>query len=432
MDLLSINVLAYICFVNGIYVPFTAIFLSISWLVIAKNIQFYEVYRFTKPFQIWIKIIKQTLYYVITITTFLFFFKANIRPLALFVFLLAVLIAVGSLKFLVFYSLQKFRLWWGGNHRKVVIFGTEKNTLDLYKFFKDNPDFGYHVVHHFYQSEDYANSFEKAFAFIKENHVDEMYCAVADFGMKQVSLLIDFADNNLKVIKFLPDKKDRLFRHHQVEYYDYVPVISLRTSPLDILENRLLKRLFDILFSLFVLIFIMSWLFPIVALCIKLDSKGPVIFKQKRNGLYFHEFTCYKFRSMKLNDKADVIQVSKYDERITRVGKFLRKSSIDEMPQFFNVLLGNMSVVGPRPHMLHLTDLYAKTVDKFMVRHLIKPGITGMAQINGFRGEIEEVSHITNRVKYDIFYLENWSVFLDIRIVIVTLFKMLFGDEKAY
>ena len=165
---------------------------------------------------------------------------------------------------------------------------------------------------------------------------------------------------------------------------------------------------------------------------IKLDSKGPVFFKQKRNGLDYHEFYCYKFRSMKPNDKADLEQVSKNDNRITRVGSFLRKTSMDELPQFLNVLKGNMSVVGPRPHMVSHTHMYAERIDKFMVRHFIKPGITGLAQVSGYRGEVETDEDIINRVKYDIFYIENWSLFLDIKIVITTFYKAIVGDDKAY
>jgi putative colanic acid biosynthesis UDP-glucose lipid carrier transferase len=206
----------------------------------------------------------------------------------------------------------------------------------------------------------------------------------------------------------------------------------LRTIPLDVEVNKRLKRIFDIIFSLIVILGILSWITPIIAIFIRFESKGPVFFKQKRNGLNYEEFYCYKFRSMLLNPIADLEQVQKNDPRITNIGKIIRKTSIDELPQFMNVLLGNMSVVGPRPHMVSHTEMYAKSVDKFMVRHFIKPGITGLAQINGFRGEVETETDIVNRVKYDIFYLENWSLLLDIKIIFATIINAIKGEKKAY
>ena len=196
--------------------------------------------------------------------------------------------------------------------------------------------------------------------------------------------------------------------------------------------NMFLKRSFDIILSLFILIGILSWLTPLLAIIIKLESKGPVFFKQKRNGLDYKEFYCYKFRSMRPNPMAHLHQVTRGDERITKVGKIIRKTSIDELPQFINVLKGEMSVVGPRPHMVSHTHMYAERIDKFMVRHFIKPGITGLAQVTGYRGEVETDEDIINRVKFDIFYLENWSMLLDLKIIFQTVYNAIRGDEKAY
>ena len=163
-----------------------------------------------------------------------------------------------------------------------------------------------------------------------------------------------------------------------------------------------------------------------------MESKGTVFFKQKRSGLYNEEFYCYKFRSMKLNLEADLNQANRHDKRVTKIGRFIRKTSIDELPQFFNVLIGDMSVIGPRPHMVSYTNIFAESIDRFMVRHFIKPGITGLAQINGYRGEVKSEKDIINRVKYDIFYLENWSLLLDMKIVFQTVIKAIKGDKMAY
>jgi putative colanic acid biosynthesis UDP-glucose lipid carrier transferase len=206
----------------------------------------------------------------------------------------------------------------------------------------------------------------------------------------------------------------------------------MRTIPLEDSFNMLIKRIFDVLFSSIVIIFILSWLTPIIAILIKLESKGPVFFKQSRNGFNYKEFDCYKFRSMTPNKDAHLYQATRDDQRVTKIGKLIRKTSIDELPQFFNVLFGDMSVVGPRPHMVSHTNMYAKKIDKFMVRHFVKPGITGLAQTSGFRGEIETDKDIIGRVKYDIFYIENWSLLLDLKIIAKTFLNAIRGDDKAY
>ena len=276
------------------------------------------------------------------------------------------------------------------------------------------------------------NEIKESNSFVLEHRIDEIYASISALNNREINDLIYFADNNLKTVKFLPDSKNTFLRNLAVEYYDYIPIISLRTIPLDKEVNKRLKRVFDVVFSMLIIVFLLSWLTPLIALLIKLESKGPVFFKQKRNGLNYEEFYCYKFRSMHLNPIADLEQVQKNDPRITKIGKFIRKTSIDELPQFFNVLLGDMSVVGPRPHMVSHTEMYAKSVDKFMVRHFIKPGITGLAQTNGFRGEVETEKDIINRVKYDIFYLENWSLLLDIKIIFATVINAIKGEKKAY
>jgi putative colanic acid biosynthesis UDP-glucose lipid carrier transferase len=218
----------------------------------------------------------------------------------------------------------------------------------------------------------------------------------------------------------------------QHDYYGIIPILTLRTIPLDDPFSALLKRVFDIVFSLAVIILILSWLTPLIALVIKMESEGSIFFTQLRNGYNFKSFNCFKFRSMVTNPNADLEQATRGDTRVTAFGKLLRKTSLDEMPQFFNVLLGDMSVVGPRPHMLSHTDMYAKKIDKFMVRHFVKPGITGLAQVSGFRGEVESDKDIIGRVQHDIFYIENWSFFLDLKIIFQTLFNSIKGEEKAY
>jgi exopolysaccharide biosynthesis polyprenyl glycosylphosphotransferase len=208
-------------------------------------------------------------------------------------------------------------------------------------------------------------------------------------------------------------------------------VLSNRYEPLEEIENRIKKRVFDIIFSSLVIVFVMSWLFPIIGLIIKLQSPGPVLFKQLRSGKDNRPFLCYKFRSMRLNNENHK-QATIDDDRITKIGRFLRRTSLDELPQFLNVLLGDMSTIGPRPHILTMTNEYSQIINQYMVRHLLKSGITGWAQVNGFRGETKDPELMRKRVEYDIWYLENWSMGLDLKIVFMTILQVIKGDKNAY
>lgn len=408
------------------------LFTTISWLIISWNIQFYEVYRFTKSIEILGKIIKQgSLFFLVNFAYLGYYFKFS-SPSQMMNYILLSIALIAFDKFFIYFFLRKFRIFFGGNFRKVIIVGTGKKANQLADFFNENLDYGYKLERIFEFKKEKDLEFEQCFSFVSANNIDEIYCSLTSFNNTDIDKFVDFTDNNLKVLKFLPDNKDVLSRNLILDYYGYIPIISLRNTPLDKHANKLLKRVFDIVFSSFIILLIMSWLIPILAVLIKLESKGPVFFKQNRNGLNYEEFSCFKFRSMRLNDIADLEQVSKNDPRITKIGKFMRKTSIDELPQFFNAFIGTMSVVGPRPHMVSHTEMYAKSVDKFMVRHFIKPGITGLAQTNGFRGEVENEHDIINRVKYDIFYLENWSLLLDIKIIVLTIYNAAKGDKKAY
>ncbi len=327
--------------------------------------------------------------------------------------------------------LQKYRTSLGGNYRSTVILGLNKKTIALDNFFNKNPEYGYSHKKTF-NFKDKEHSLDECFQYVLEEGIDEMYCSISELTNSQIADIVDFADNNLKILKFIPDSKEIYSKKLRYEYYDYIPVLTLRNIPLEDSVNTFIKRGFDILFSTIVIVFILSWLTPLIAILIKIESKGTVFFKQSRNGFNYKEFDCYKFRSMMPNKDAHLYQATRGDQRVTKVGKFIRKTSIDELPQFFNVLFGDMSVVGPRPHMVSHTKMYAKKIDKFMVRHFVKPGITGLAQTSGFRGEVETDKDIIGRVKYDIFYIENWSLLLDIKIIIQTFVNAIKGDDKAY
>jgi putative colanic acid biosynthesis UDP-glucose lipid carrier transferase len=355
----------------------------------------------------------------------------DINPKSILEYALSSFLLITIFKFTIYYLLQKYRTSFGGNYRTTVVLGLNKKTDALENFFTKNLEYGY-LHKKTFNIKNKDESLIDCFNYIRKEGIDEIYCSISELTNAQIADIVDFADNNLKILKFIPDSKEIYSKKLRYEYYDYIPILTLRTIPLEDSVNTIIKRGFDILFSTIVIVFILSWLTPIIAILIKLESKGTIFFKQSRNGFNYKEFDCYKFRSMMPNETAHLHQVTRGDERITKVGKFIRKTSIDELPQFFNVLFGDMSVVGPRPHMVSHTTMYAKKIDKFMVRHFVKPGITGLAQTSGFRGEVETDKDIIGRVKYDIFYIENWSLLLDMKIIIQTFMNAVKGDDKAY
>jgi undecaprenyl-phosphate galactose phosphotransferase/putative colanic acid biosynthesis UDP-glucose lipid carrier transferase len=324
----------------------------------------------------------------------------------------------------------------GYNQMKIVIVGYGKAGLDLYNFVSKNKDKGYQFLGFFDDKFQDDSNIKGRIAdlekFVLENNVDEIFCSLDSISREQLKKITIFADNHLKRIKLLPNLKDFTAAEVAVEQYGSIPVVLSRNEPLNDLINQFIKRAFDVGFSLCVIIFVFTWLFPILALLIKLDSKGPVFFKQKRNGRGNKVFWVYKFRTMTYQKNAEFVQATQNDNRVTKLGKFLRKTSIDELPQFFNVLIGDMTVVGPRPHAVEHNDTFKNIVEKYMVRHLVKPGITGLAQVKGYRGETKDVRSMINRVKMDVFYIENWSFWLDIRIVLWTIQSILKGDKNAF
>ena len=272
---------------------------------------------------------------------------------------------------------------------------------------------------------------------LKTVNVDEVIIALQGNVTAKVDRIIDACEKAAKRVSILPEFNKFGAGALQVTNYAGFPIVNIRYYPLDDLENKFFKRLFDIIFSTFFLVFIFSWMFPVIALAIKLNSKGPVFFKQERWGLNNKKIICYKFRTMyiaskEVDENGNYIQTKQNDERITGVGKFLRKTSLDELPQFMNVLAGSMSVVGPRPHPIPLTIESKDLVQNYMLRHVIKPGISGWAQVNGSRGETNQPGDMQKRVDLDLWYIENWSFWLDYQIIFQTMVNMIKGDKKAY
>ena len=432
-DLLVVSSFVYLFLDQSLFRVTPILVFSALWIISAFITKFYEVYRFTKL----IRIISYIFYQLLLFSILVFAFFGAVQsptpgPSQTLVFLLYTFIIISLFKLTLFYALQSYRLGFGGNFRKTIIIGNDESVTELKEFFLNQKELGYENRMTFKFNHPSNLNLDECFDFILSRNIDEVYCSANELDESQINRLITFCENNFKILKFISKRGGLLSKKLKTDTYGLSTVQSLREMPLSNDFNTILKRTFDIAFSLFVIIFLLSWITPIIGLIIKIESRGPVFFKQIRNGIKFREFTCYKFRSMIENNDADIQQATKNDKRVTKIGKILRKTSLDELPQFFNVLIGNMSVVGPRPHMIRENERYSKSVDKFMVRHFVKPGITGLAQVKGFRGEIETDEDIINRVKYDIYYLENWSLILDLNIVFLTTINFLTGQKKAY
>lgn len=433
VDMCIVFIASYLILFPYVDLLIFTLYITVAWLFLSFATRFYEVYRYTHATNLFVLLAKQTVMFSLVVFAYFGYHSHSwIHSTTVLKYTLISMFFVAIAKFSLFYLLKRYRLHLKGNVRKVIILGDNVKTNQLEDFFNTRQEYGYQLQKTFAIRDLDDAGVEKIMHYAQRYGTEEIYISIADVDNEMINKIIHFAENNFIVLKFLPDKKDIFSRKMQMQYYGVLPIIALRSIPMDKAINKIVKRTFDMALSIFVLVFILSWLTPLMAIVIKLDSKGAVFFKQKRNGLDNKEFYCYKFRSMHPNPDADLYQVSRDDQRVTRVGKFLRKTSIDELPQFINVFLGDMSIVGPRPHMVSLTHEYAERIDKFMVRHIVKPGITGLAQVSGYRGEVETEEDIINRVKYDIFYLENWSLFLDIKIIALTVYNIIKGDKKAY
>jgi putative colanic acid biosysnthesis UDP-glucose lipid carrier transferase len=435
-DLLVVSVLC-LCFLKKLNINciYYILYQTIAWILVSFFVKFYEVFRFTTPVEITSKIAKQGILFLLVIIAFFPFSKQVIfSGTAIAGFMMSSFLLITIFKFLLFYYLKKYRIITGSNFRNAVIIGYTPEAMRLKELFEARNDYGYRFLGYFSNKKtnrEIIGKIDDLKLYVIEKNIDEIYCSLNEMSNDQLTDLVDFADENNKSIKFIPDTNEIFSKNLKIDYYEMFPVLSLQKTILHEPTTKIFKRIFDIFFSLIVIIGVLSWLVPLLAFLIKTESKGPVFFKQGRPGLDEKEFFCYKFRSMNIN-KTTEKEASKNDPRVTKIGKFMRKTSIDELPQFLNVLLGDMSVVGPRPHLWSQNKSYGNRIKKYMVRHYVKPGITGLAQVKGFRGEIETDEDMINRIKFDVFYIENWSLFLDLKIIVQTVVNIFKGEDKAY
>ncbi|MFI1744764.1 exopolysaccharide biosynthesis polyprenyl glycosylphosphotransferase [Thalassobellus sediminis] len=430
LDLFIISFFTYFLLTKEIY---DLLFFVVFWIVLSIIFSFYSVYRFTKITEVISLLLKQVFVFVLLVFSYLYIKKSVIESVNVIEFFIILFFVLIFWRAFLHFIFKKYRVITGSNYKQVVIIGSNESTRKLKYFFNNQPGYGYKFMGFFTNevNDNKIGSIIESFNFIIKNKIDEVYCSVKDLTNEEIKEFINFCDINLKSLKFIPDTEELFSKNLRLNYYDITPILSLREIPLDVPIKSITKRVFDIIFSLIIIFFVLSWLIPVLGLIIILESKGPIFFRQNRPGIKEEGFGCYKFRSMTLNSRSED-SATRNDSRITKVGKFIRRTSIDELPQFFNVLFGSMSVVGPRPHLWRQNEMYGTKIPKYMVRHFVKPGVTGLAQVRGYRGEIETKEDIVNRTKYDIFYIENWSLLMDFNIIIQTVANIFKGEEKAY
>ena len=391
--------------------------------------------------QIVMRVMQNVFMYAVAFSVVLYIGKFyHLRIFAMCIYWLSMLVAISVFRitvrhFVILYRSQEKHI------HKVVLVGSSENNESIYGEMTETPTLGYKVLGYFDHEPNpnfpekcaYLGKPDEVVAYLDEHPgIHELYCCLPSRQSDTILPIIHYCQKNFVHFYSMPNVNN--YMHHRM-YFNMlgnVPYLSFYNEPLALFENRVVKRLFDIAVSLTFLCTLFPIILIIVAIVTKATMPGPIFFRQKRTGLNGQDFYCLKFRSMKVNDDADTLQATKDDPRKTKWGDIMRKTNIDELPQFINVLLGQMSIVGPRPHMVKQTNDYSKIIDDYMVRHYVKPGITGWSQVTGYRGETKRLSQMEGRVRGDIWYLEHWSIWLDIYIMYKTVANAVAGDKNAY
>lgn len=423
------------------YMFILLLLLNIVWFVNANLSGFYLDF-FTRSFSFqFFNILKTTLFQVGLTVLFIFLTKEDLFTRN-FILLYGLFLTLSiSLRTAIFKNVLISLRRKGKNIRNLLVIGAEEVGKNFKETITRNPDFGYHFsgfLDNTSKDDEVIGVLDQLDEKIKEKEIDEVIITLSSQPPDLLDEIIRICNINAVRIHIIPDYFRFLSSRFQISSIGNFPIITARQEPLEEANRRFLKRTFDIIFSSIVLIFLLSWLYPILALLIKLDSKGKVLFIQKRVGVKNDLFECYKFRTLtsESSRETEIFKpVLMGDKRVTGIGNFLRKSNIDELPQFFNVLKGDMSVVGPRPHAIPYQDLYGKIFEEIKMRHNVRPGVTGWAQVNGLRGDIEDEKENNRRtimrMKYDLWYIENWTMRLDLQIILMTIWQMIKGDTKA-
>ena len=422
------------------YTSLATIFV-LAWIVSALFCEIYQTDNLSKIKRILSSTFLSFIFHFFIVSIYLFGFRAYQYPIDFIAatYLISI-VCITSLKVVLLLLYRSYRNL-DKNRKKVIIIGYTNSGKSLYEFFVNNQNLAYKFMGFFTNDEVVdpndtpliKGGLARVKSYCIQENIDEVFYALPN-NVNYVKDLAKFADDNYIYFGMVQDAGGLVENRVDTHLFDNgkIPILTPRREPLRFFFNRQVKRAFDIAFSSAVIVLLFPFIMPLIALLIKLDSPGPVFFKQLRSGKNGKPFWCYKFRTMQTNEQSDTQQAAKNDARITKVGAILRKTSLDELPQFFNVFIGNMSVVGPRPHMLKHTEEYAAIIDNFKVRHFINSGITGYAQVNGYRGETKDNGLMEKRVQYDTWYLENWSLSLDLKIIFMTVWNAVKGEENAY
>ncbi|WP_291089873.1 MULTISPECIES: exopolysaccharide biosynthesis polyprenyl glycosylphosphotransferase [unclassified Empedobacter] len=410
----------------------------VIWFLIAKNVSLYEVQRRIKFVDILKKIIYQILFFSVAVFAISGLKTSDLYSPQLGIAYIFALFSIGIVsRLLIFIYYRKLHLK-GQNLANILIIDKNDNTNKFISLLKERSDLGIKLYEEIRNSDIYYNEFCLKIKgvdfrkYITENKINKIFISQKGEMSKELTYKIaSLSELNLINVSYIPDSIYNGITELKVVYIDTLPIFEVKRFPLDLKFNQIIKNIFDIIFASLVCVFLLSWLFPIIALLIYLDSKGDILFVQKRNGLNGVEFDCYKFRTM-IDTKYNSIKATeRNDPRVTKIGKFLRKTSLDELPQFINVLKGDMSIVGPRPHMISQDHYYRDIINRYNIRHYVKPGITGLSQIKGYRGAIDSDEDMEKRIRTDVYYVRNWSYLLDIQIIYQTIMLVVKGDENA-
>jgi putative colanic acid biosynthesis UDP-glucose lipid carrier transferase len=416
--------------------------LLLSWFIAASNTKLYKD-------RISNKYVEEIVYVFNTLTRQFvliaaFFYAYNKKISLPLVFLIYLQIVFGLIQLSVKYLIRK-KIHYDYLHdssmlQKLLIVGSAETTQKLYQTIKANFYYGYNCIGYLSEEDrkladvSYLGHPDELADVLKKYQIEKVIVALPSLSESMIRYFLETCDAHGIKTFIVPNYYQFTSTSFEINQIGLIPVINLRALPLDKSENKFLKRAFDIIFSSLFLLLIGSWLFPLMAILIKLNSKGPVFFKQERWGINNKKMNCYKFRTMyhqKAGEK-EFVQATKNDPRVTSVGKWLRSLSIDETPQFWNVLIDNMSVVGPRPHVTPQNLEYSEKIESYRLRHEVKPGLTGWAQVNGARGETPDIEHMQARVNYDLYYIHQWNFWLDIQIVLQTIVNVFKVDKHAY
>lgn len=407
---------------------FSLILLFLFWMLLSGRTKIYNIQRNLTYTLFLERLLIHFLFFILGVLLIgrvskNVFFNSDIYWLSFYLFFFIFLA-----KSVIYFTIKYFRSL-GINYRNVMFLGETSSTEILRNIFKDRKDYGYRI----FEYEGPTINPNALVGFWKKNGIHTLFLSTENlFNEDTEKEIFKLAEDNKVHVSLIPSITQSDFFLYDLGYIQTQPVLSQAKYPLDYYSNFLVKRTFDILFSISILVFLCSWLFPVIAILIKATSKGPVFFVQKRYGFHEEVFSCLKFRTMIVNEESATKTTEENDSRITTIGKFLRKTSLDELPQFINVLKGEMSIVGPRPHMLAVDNYYKPKIGRYSLRSMVSPGITGLAQVSGLRGDYGDVEvEMKKRILADTFYVRNWSFVLDLVIVLKTVLLVIAGDKNA-